>query len=83
MPSSAKQIFHVSEEQLTKLAGQGAYRNARVAWERANEIRKTGGRPVCFYSKFSDFTVLDDHDSEPDNVRRLLSMMQRSKPFSG
>jgi hypothetical protein len=83
MPSSAKQLFRISDEQLAKLVGQGTYPGAQAAWDRALAIRKAGGRAACFYSQSNGFTVLDDHDSDPEKARRLLSMEQRAKPFQG
>jgi hypothetical protein len=83
MNKSSKQLYRFSEGQLVKLVGQGTYPDAQTAWDRARAIREAGGRPVCFYSEFNGFTVLDDHDQSADVVARIVSMEQRSKAFPG
>ena len=83
MSKSSRQIYRLSEEQLVKLVGEGTYPGAKEAWDRIIAIRKAGGRPVCFYSEFSHFSVSDANDQSIDVINRVLSMEQRSKPFPG
>ncbi len=81
MPTASKQIYSISKELLMKLAGQDTIPGVREAWNAALAIRDADGRPVCYYSKFSGFSVLDDLD--PKMTQDILSLQQRSKPYIG
>ncbi len=76
---SKKQIYYLTETVLWKLVGQGTYQGAQDAYDRFKSIKKQGGTPMCFYSRPNGFSVLDDDNS--DQMRRIMSMEERSKPF--
>jgi hypothetical protein len=75
-----KQWYSLTEEQLCKLVGQGTNQDAPAALDRVRAIRKAGGAPKAFYSKFNGFAVFDDKDS--DSWTRLMSIENGSKRFS-
>ena len=83
MTRNAKQVYRLSDEQLTKLAGQNTHSGVQDAWEHYRRIQAAGGRPVCFHSEFNGFTVLDDNASDASAIQRILRMEQQSKPFHG
>ena len=76
---SKKQIYHLTEEVLWRLVGQGTYPRAQDACDHFGEIKTAGGAPRCFYSQFNGFSVLDE--DKPDQMRIAMSMEERSKPF--
>ncbi len=51
----SQQWRSISEEQLSRMAAQGAYSGIFVALERVRKIRKTGHRPAIFYDKLHGF----------------------------
>ena len=81
MSKTAKQLYSLTEQQLDNMIGYKP--DAQSAWDRFQEIVKAGGSPVAFYSEFSGFTILDDKDSDPDVIKRIISMEKRSKPYTG
>lgn len=77
--SNRKQIYHLTEDVLGRLVGQGTYRNALESFDRYQKIKAEGGSPICFYSEFNGFSVLDENNQE--QMRISISMGQRARPF--
>jgi hypothetical protein len=76
--ANRKQLYYLSDRVLWKLVGQGRS-GAQPALDRFEEIKAAGGSPLCFYSEFNDFYVIDEND--PEQMRRAISMQDRAKPF--
>jgi hypothetical protein len=81
MSKASKQLYRVTEEQLAKLAGQNALNGAVDAFKKAAAIRARGGKPVCYFSEFNGFSVLDDNDST--TFQYHLSLERRARPYPG
>jgi len=81
MTKKAKQIYSLTLEQLTRLVGQGTYRDqgADAALGQARKIVDRGGAPEIYFSEFDHFTVLDG--SDPKEFNRSLSLSSRARPF--
>ena len=83
MTSNTKQVYHFTDEQLTKAGASDTPPGARQAWDHYLAMRGRGGNPVCYYSSFNGFDVLDANQPDTVTLQRLLRLEQASKPFRG
>jgi len=67
----SQQWRSISEEQLSRMVGQGTYDSgASVAPERVLKMKKTGHKPAIFYDKLNGFVVLGEGRSEIEQAHR-------------
>ena len=76
---ATKQVFRLTEENLSHLVGQEAYPDAAVALDRFRKIRSNGGTPRCFHSQRHGFSVLDAEN--PSQWEKIMTLESSSEPF--
>ena len=76
-----QQVYWLTQEQLGQLVDKGTCPSARVAWDRALNIKEAGHTPAVYYRAFKDFTVLDEN--VPEELKRSRSFSLSAKRFPG
>ncbi len=76
---TTKQVYHLTEDALSRLVEQGSHTEAVGAQDKFQKIKADGGTPRCFYSERHGFAVLDADN--PSQWERIMSLEASSEPF--